>query len=153
LRQQALYVLCGSGLTALFGIIFNLGFPLFGDYRFVWLGPACTVFFVGGTVYSIVAHHLFDIRLVIKRTAVYSLLLAGISGGYSAVEYLLTELFNSVSHSPTSSLAANIAGAVIVSLCVSPARKWLERKIHRLLYPGHGKHRAHRASHGGGEAG
>ena len=141
LREQALYVLTGAGVTAFFGIIFNLIFPLFGDYRFVWLGPSCSLFFVGGTVYSIIAHHLFDIRLVIKRTAVYSLLLAGIAGGYSAVEYLLTELLNSLSPGATSPLATQIAGAVVVSLFVSPVRKWLERKIHRLLYPNRGKRR------------
>lgn len=134
LREQALYVLTGAGVTALFGTLFNLVFPLFGDYRFVWLGPAFSIFFVGGTVYSIIAHHLFDIRVIIKRTVVYSLLLAAISGGYSAVEYLLTELFTSISHNATSTLATNIIGAVVVSLCVHPVRQWLERKIHRLLY-------------------
>lgn len=116
-------------------MIFNLAFPLFGDYRFVWLGPSGSVVFVGATVYSIIAHHLFDIRLIIKRTVVYSILLAAISAGYSAVEYLLTELFAAQSQSGASALAAHIAGAVVVSLGVSPVRKWLERKIHRLLYP------------------
>lgn len=154
LRDQALYVLTGAGVTALFGIIFNLGFPLFGDYRFVWLGPSFSVFFVGGTVYSIIAHRLFDIRLIIKRTVVYSLLLAGISAAYSGVQYLLTELFRSVSGGASTPLAANIAGAVVVSLCVNPLRKWLERRIHRLLYPRrvhtehrHSRHRERTASH------
>jgi hypothetical protein len=139
LREQALYVMLGAGVTAIFGTIFNVAFPLFGDYRFVWLGPSFSVFFVGGAVYSIIAHHLFDIRLIIKRAVVYSLLLAGISGGYSAVEYLLTELFTSASPEAASPLAAHIIGAVMVSLCVNPVRKWLERKIHRLLYPKHSK--------------
>lgn len=143
LREQALYVLTGAGVTALFGTVFNIFFPLFGDYRFVWLGPSFSVFFVGGTVYSIIAHRLFDIRLIIKRTVVYSVLLAGIAGGYSGVEYLLTELINSLSQSAGSSPTAHIAGAIVVSLCVSPVRKWLERKIHRLLYPNpaHSSHR------------
>lgn len=139
LREQALYVLAGAGVTALFGTIFNLVFPLFGDYRFVWLGPSFSVFFVGGTVYSIIAHHLFDIRLIVKRTVVYSLLLTCISGGFSAVEYLLTELFTSVSKDPTSELAAHIVSAIMVSLAVNPVRQWLERRIHRLLYPKHTK--------------
>jgi len=151
LREQALYVLTGAGVTALFGTIFNLLFPLFNDYRFVWLGPAFSVFFVGGTVYSIIAHHLFDIRIIIKRTLVYSLLLAGISGGYSAVEYLLTELFNSASNHATPSLAANIGGAIVVSLCVNPVRKWLERKIHQMLYPKASRRGAHSHSRGGSD--
>lgn len=144
LHQQALYVLTGSGLTALCGVIFNIGFPLFGDYRLVWLGPSCSVFFVAGTVYSIIAHHLFDIRLIIKRTVVYSLLLAAISAAYSATEYLLTELFASQSQGNSGPLFAHIAGAIVVSLGVSPVRKWLERKIHHLLYP---KQKTHRKAH------
>lgn len=149
LRDQALYVLTGAGVTALFGIIFNLILPLFGDYRLVWLGPSCSLFFVGGTVYSIIAHHLFDIRLIIKRTVLYSLLLAGISAGYSGVEYLLTELLNSASPSATSPMATHIVGAIVVSLCVNPVRKWLERKIHRLLYPSHKKPGTRHPSHAG----
>ena len=145
LREQSLYVLAGAGVTAFFGTIFNLGFPLFGDYRFVWLGPSCSVVFVGATVYSIIAHHLFDIRLIIRRTVVYSLLLAGISAGYSAVEYLLTELINSQSPGATSPIFAHISGAIVVSLCVNPVRKWLERKIHHLLYPKH--HSKHTIRH------
>lgn len=153
LREQALYVLAGAGVTAVFGTIFNVAFPLLGDCRFVWLGPSFSVFFVGGTVYSIVAHRLFDIRLIIKRTAVYSLLLAGISGGYSATEYLLTELFRSASTQVASPLAAHIIGAVVVSLCVNPVRKWLERKIHRLLYPKHTKRTDRDPAHAGASGG
>lgn len=141
LREQALYVLTGAGVTAFFGIIFNILFPLFGDYRFVWLGPSCSLFFVAGTVYSIIAHHLFDIRIIIKRTAVYSLLLALIGVGYSAAEYLLTELLKSISPGTTPPLAIHIGGAVMISLCVHPVRKWLEHKIHRLLYPKRNKKR------------
>lgn len=153
LREQALYVLAGAGVTAIFGTIFNVAFPLFGDYHFVWLGPSFSVFFVGGTVYSIVAHRLFDIRLIIKRTVVSSLLLAGISGGYSATEYLLTELFRSASTQAASPLAAHIVGAVVVSLCVNPVRKWLERKIHRLLYPKHTKRTGRDPAHAGASGG
>jgi hypothetical protein len=135
LRQQALWVLSGTGLTAIFGIVFNLLFPLWGDYRFVWVGPSCSLFFVGATVYSIIAHHLFDVRLVVKKAAVYSLLLALLSAGYSAVQYLATRLLESAAPGASDSLAAHVMGAVLVSLFVKPVREWLEKRIHRLLYP------------------
>ena len=141
LRKQAFYVLAGAGMTAFFSTLFNIIFPVFSDYRLVWLGPSASVFFVAGAVYSIIAHHLFDIRLIIKRAMVYSLLLAAISAAYSAVEYLLTELLGSLSPGESSPLVTHITGAIVVSLWVNPVRKWLEKKIHHLLYPKHRKRR------------
>ena len=74
---RARYVLTGSALTAAIGLGCNLLLPLGGNYGWVWLGPVGSLFFVGFSVYSIVAHHLFDIRVLIRRTLVYALLLAG----------------------------------------------------------------------------
>ena len=89
-RDQARYVLTGSALTAAIGLLCNLLLPLGGNYAWVWLGPVGSLFFVGFSVYSIVAHHLFDIRLLIRRTLVYALLLSGLTAIFSVLVLGLT---------------------------------------------------------------
>jgi len=133
-RAQSRYVLTGSALTAVIGLICNLLLPLLGNYSLVWLGPASSLFFVGFTVYSIIAHHLFDIRLIIKRTLVYTLLLAGIGAGYSIVESSLTEALRNVAQGYRYPWIANIGGAVVVSFCVAPVRRYLEEWLDNLLF-------------------
>lgn len=141
-RAQSLYVLTGSAVTAILGLICNLLLPLLGHYDLVWLGPVSSLFFVGFTVYAIIAEHLFDIRIIIKRTLLYSLLLAGIAGGYSGVEYLLTEALKHATEGSPYPWLANIGGAVVVSFTVTPVRKWLEQRLDALLFKSKPKVRA-----------
>ena len=143
-RAQSGYVLTGSALTAVIGLICNLLLPLLGNYSLVWLGPTASLFFVGFIVYSIIAQHLFDIRIIIKRTLVYTILLTAIGAGYSIVETGLTEaLRHAVQGFPP--WLANVGGAIAVSLCVAPVRDWLEGRLDDLLL-GH-RHKGHHQGH------
>jgi hypothetical protein len=139
-RAQSRYVLAGSAFTAALGLLCNLLLPLQGNYALVWLGPASSLCFVGFVVYAIVAQRLFDIRVIIQRTLLYSMLLAGITAGYSAVEHVLTQaLQNAAGDSPYAWLA-NIGGAIVVGFAVAPVRQWLEEYLDELLF----KHKAKR---------
>lgn len=100
----------------------------------LWLGPASSLFFVAFSVYAIIAEHLFDIRIIIKRTLLYSLLLAGIAAGYSGVEYLLTEALRYATSGSVYPWLTNIGGAVVVSFTVAPVRKWLEVRLNEMLF-------------------
>lgn len=139
-RMQTRYVLAGMAVTSIVGLVCNLVLPLLGNYSLVWLGPASSLVFVASTVYSIVKEHLFDIRLVIKRTLVYSLLLAGIAGGYSAVEYVLKEALQGTTLGSVHPLVSNIGGAIAVSLFASPVRRWLEKRVDLLIFARRHKH-------------
>ncbi|MBV9468152.1 MAG: hypothetical protein JOZ57_02770 [Abitibacteriaceae bacterium] len=133
-RMQARYVLTGMAVTAAFGLICNLVLPLLNNYSLVWLGPASSLVFVGCTVYSIIKERLFDIRIIIHRSLVYGLLLSIISGIYSAIEFGLTDLLQRSTTGNQHPLLANIGTAVLVSLCVQPVRKWLERQLDRMIF-------------------
>jgi hypothetical protein len=143
-REQSRWVLTGSALTAGIGLTCNLFLPLLGHYALVWLGPVSTLYFIGFSIYAIVAHHLFDIRLIIKRTLVYSLLVAAIGAGYSGIEHLLTQTLQEATQNSQYSWLASIAGALVVSLLAAPLRHWLEKQLSRIIYhhePGyHHKH-------------
>ncbi len=126
-RAQARYVLYGSALATALGLIFNLFLPLRGDYHWVYLGPLCSLFFVGFSAYSIVAHRLFDIRLLIRRTLVYTLLLAALTGAFAAfekgMEHLLRPLIG------PDSFATDLMAALLVGFAVDP----LKRQLHHLV--------------------
>jgi hypothetical protein len=149
-REQSRWVLVGSALTAGIGLVCNLFLPLLGNYSLVWLGPVSTLFFVGFSIYAIVAHHLFDIRLIIKKTLVYSLLIAAIGAGYSVVEHGLTQFLQQELQNSSYAWLANIGGALVVSLFAAPLRHWLEKQLSRVIYhrhePEHIKHQHRRKS-------
>lgn len=133
-RMQARYVLTGMAVTAAFGLVCNLVLPLAGSYSLVWLGPASSIIFVGCAVYSIVKEKLFDIRIIIHRSVVYGLLLALTSGAYSAVEFGLTDVLQRSPAGDQHPLLSHIGGAIMVSICVNPVRKWLEKKVGRIIF-------------------
>jgi hypothetical protein len=54
--------------------------------------------------------------------------------GYSAVEYVLTVTLKQTTQGTGHPLVTNIGGTVIVSLFVSPVRRWLEKKIDKLVF-------------------
>lgn len=132
-RAQARLVLYGSALTAILGLFFNLALPLAGDYRWVGLGPLCSLFFVGFSAYAIIAQQLFDVRLLIRRTFVYSMLLAALAGTFAVLEkgmeHLLLPLLGQ-GHSFSTDLVA----ALIVGFAADPLKRWLRHiATHRLF--------------------
>ena len=134
-RAQARYVLFGSLLTAIWGLVFNLAFPLLGDYRFVWIGPLSSLFFVGLSGYSIIAHHLFDVRLLIRRTLVYTVLLSIMAGGFAALQKGLESLLRPTlggGGGPTTELFA----ALLIGFAVDPLKRQLHRLATKALFHG-----------------
>lgn len=140
-RAQARYVLYGSAVAAALGFGFNLLLPLLNNYRWVWLGPLCSVFFVGCCAYSIVAARLFDVRLLIRRTLVYSFLLALLAGAFAALqagaEHLLRPLLGR-----DGSLSPDLLAALLVGAVFDPLKRQLHAvAAHRLFKDEHADER------------
>jgi hypothetical protein len=137
-RAQARYVLLGSALTAVLGLFFNLFLPLLGNYQFVWLGPLCSLFFVGFSAYSIVAHHLFDVRLLIRRTLVYTLLLSALAGAFTALEKGLEHwLLPFLGHE--GGFATDLVAALVVGFAVDPLKRALHHFVASKLFQNEGQ--------------
>lgn len=136
-RAQARLVFYGSALTAVLGLFFNLALPLLGDYRWVGLGSLCSLFFVGFSAYAIIAQRLFDVRLLIRRTFVYSLLLAALAGTFAVLEkgmeHLLLPLLGQ-GHTFSTDLVA----ALIVGFAADPLKRWLRHIATHKLFQGEG---------------
>jgi hypothetical protein len=133
-RAQARYVLYGSVLAAAFGLFFNLLLPLWNDYRFVWLGPLFSLFFVGFSAYSIVAHHLFDVRLLIRRTLVYTVLLSILAGSFAAFEKGLEHFLRPLLGSDN--FATDLLAALVIGFAVEPLKSQIHQVVTSRLFKG-----------------
>jgi len=60
-KLQIFYVLFGTGLAGLIGMVFSLVLPIFGLARFFTLGPAFTLIMIGFVTYAITKLRLLDI--------------------------------------------------------------------------------------------
>lgn len=134
-RAQARLVLYGSALTAVFGLFFNLLLPLAGDYRWVWIGPMSSLFFVGFCAYAIVAKRLFDVRLLIRRTFVYSLLLAALAGSFAVMEKG-TEHFLLPLLGRERSFSSDLLAALVVGFAADPLKRSLRHIASNRLFQG-----------------
>lgn len=138
-KAQIQYLLVGVITSAvlifvtdfIFVVILNIG-------GFLAYLPLYTLFFVLATAYAIVAHHLFDIRLIIKRTVVYSGLLLFTLGSYSMIVFLLTTILggNSIGSSlfAFKPFLANLAAAIFIALGFEPIRLYLTRVTDNFLF-------------------
>ncbi|WP_327038293.1 sensor histidine kinase [Micromonospora maris] len=74
-------------------------------------------------------HRLFDIDLLISRTAVFVALSTAVGGTYVLVVGLLGAGFDA-----SASLPVSFVGAAAAALLVAPLRHWLQRRVNLLVY-------------------
>ena len=73
-KIQIKYVFIGTLIAAIWGVAFNLIFPLIGNYRLIWLGPYFTLIMVGLIAFAILKHHLMDVKVI--TTEIFSILVS-----------------------------------------------------------------------------
>jgi signal transduction histidine kinase len=72
-RSQLKLVLWGTSVGFLFGMIFDLILPFFGDYQHIFIGPIFSLFMVGSITYAITKYQMFNIKVVVTQTLVIML--------------------------------------------------------------------------------
>lgn len=89
-KMQILYVLIGLSISASIGIITNLILPLFNvPIEVNRIGIYGLIFFIGFTAYAIVRHRLMDIRLLVVKSIIYTLLFVVIGIVYTFSIFIL----------------------------------------------------------------
>lgn len=137
-KAQLQYLMVG--VTGSAAMIFLTNFALvviFGITSLVTLGSSYTLIFIIATAYSIVAHHLFDIRVIIKRTVVYSGLLLFAVMAYSLIIFTTAALFDQPSNFLESrTFVTNLVAASLIAIGFDPLRRRLIRLTDRYLFVG-----------------
>jgi signal transduction histidine kinase len=74
-RMQFLYVLIGLLVVMFSQMLFDVLLPLLGELQFFDLGPMMSIVFALGFGYTIERHQLLDIRIIVQRGLIYTLML------------------------------------------------------------------------------
>ncbi len=129
-RDQLLLVGMGMLATGLVALVTNVLLPFgFGNFRYNDVGTLSTILFLAAVAYAIVKHHLFDIRLLVRKTLVYGLLLSLVLAAYSAVALLVTDHLAQDSASGLTRF-----GVLLIAFSFDPIRRFLEKRIDGLLF-------------------
>ena len=91
-KLQTLYITIGFLALFFGGVTFGIILPLLGELRFFNVAPQFSVILAITTAYAILKHKLFDIRIVVQRGIIYSLLFAFIVSFYLSI-ITLTSFF------------------------------------------------------------
>lgn len=131
--------LVGTGIlaTAVVGLAANIALPYwYGDFRFIHVGTLSTIFFLAAVAYAAVSYRLFDLRLLVRATLLYALLIAFALELYQLAVEFLTRLL------PLGDAGERHVAAAFVALTINafthePLRRWLERLADRLTRERH----------------
>lgn len=128
-QQQIATVLIGIVITFIGAGICNLLLPLTGDYRFVTLGPAFALVFLLFFSYTIIWHHLFDVRRTIMRVVAYSLSVVFLGATLGYIAYQLY-ILNARVGSPT----IFIATGIVISILFTPTKHLFDKLTYKWLF-------------------
>lgn len=117
-RTQLVYVLIGT-LIGWSGAATN--FPLWYGIHILPVGNIMVSVYIFCIGYAIVKHRLMDITVIIRKTLVYSMVMAILTLTYLAVVTLFTHLFEGLTGYQTIFSSAVAAG--LITICFQPLRK------------------------------
>lgn len=131
-KLQLIYIMMGFSVFILHILITNLVLPVLGFKNIYLWGPWATVEMGAILGYAMVRYRLLDIEIVIKRTSLYLLLVAIITGLYTFI-LMLPHKFIGPPGSP-GSIGLMIAAAILIAITVQPLRDWLDAVTDRLFF-------------------
>ncbi|TAJ96303.1 MAG: hypothetical protein EPO39_20305 [Candidatus Manganitrophaceae bacterium] len=130
-RMQIRYVFFGTFISANLGMITNLILPTLGIFSFNWLGQILTIIMSSFIAYAIVRYRLMDIKIILKRTLVYSMLLI-ITFSVYVFMILFSQNLGDRNHSePTFRM---FLSALLVAVGFEPLKRFFQRATDRIFF-------------------
>jgi signal transduction histidine kinase len=131
-RMQIRYVFFGTFISANLGMITNLILPTLGIFSLNWLGQILTIIMSSFIAYAIVRYRLLDIKIILKRTLVYSMLLIMT---FSVYVFMILSSQNTLGdHSePTFRM---FLSALLVAIGFEPLKRFFQRATDRIFFKG-----------------
>jgi len=131
-RNQLMYLSFGSVL----GYVGGLPNYLYSyDYPLSIINPYATYgvpIYIAMEAYAIVKHHLMDIRIVIQKSLVYSLLIAVITATYLVAVLVMEKWFQGFFG--YQSLVATVLVAFLIAISFNPLRTGIQTLVDRWLF-------------------
>lgn len=133
IRLQILYILLGMSAASIPPIFTNLNLPTFGYFQLNWVGQVVTVFWIAGVAYAIIRQRLMDIKLLVARTVMFTLLISALVLIYGIGVFLLGQIL-SEKYLGNSQLYASLVTTLIIVLSFQSIKGTLERLTNRVFY-------------------
>ncbi len=133
-RLQSVIFFNGFLVSCALGLFFNLILPWFGNYRWVWLGPLASSFYLFATAYGIIRHRLFDVRVVAARTVGYALSIVALGTIYGIAAFAVFSPLLGEAEAPLSVRATSAALAVALALIFRPVKRFFDKITNSLFY-------------------
>jgi signal transduction histidine kinase len=127
-RIQLTYIFTGFLSMTGVALVTNVALPIIvGNPTLSRFGFLSTLFIIGCFGYTIVAHRLFNIRLIVARSVAYILLLTTLTILYGLAIFATSNLFFQQSDLSTGEIAVFIALALVLALTYQPLRRFFEK--------------------------
>jgi len=134
-RSQLLIIGLGIVVTAGITVFTNLLLPYwFNFFGLQEVGALSTMALLSALAYAISMHQLFDVRVIIKRTFVYTLLLGTVFALYSSIIFLFTQVLQGGIALSGANFFASMVAAVVIGLTLEPLRRWLDARTDGFLF-------------------
>jgi len=118
-KQRILYIATGTLISVIFGLTLNIIVPYyFGNFTFYWLGPIMTIAFITFTVYGILKHRLFGVKVIATGLLTFILWLI----------LLLRVLVNETTQGQIIDGSTLIVAVLIGTLLIRSVRKEVEQR-------------------------
>lgn len=120
------YVLAGS-----VGMFFNLILPWMGNYDLIWAGPLGLLLFAGIVYVAMARYHLFAMRTIVVRFAMYAYILTAIGVLYMLIFYVVVTRVLGMSDVGLMYYAVNIIITLALILLSAPIIKYANKLVDR----------------------
>ena len=132
-RQQLYYILLGTALSLIPGLLIDVVLPLIGRSSLVDYGPTVLIFFVTFTTYAIIKHRLFDVRLLIARSIGYLVTLIVMASIYGFFVFGAAQYIFHFHFSASMQILLSIATS-FVGLTFERFKKVFNKSTNRIFY-------------------
>lgn len=130
-RKQIVYAVSSMLLVAIIAFITAGLLPAMKITNLIWLAPYSSFIYVAGMTYTIFKYRLLDLEIIIKRTSLYLLLVAFITGIYTFLLMLPQKIFGM---KEDHSFLLMLLSAGLIAFTLQPLRDWLDRVTDRIFY-------------------
>jgi signal transduction histidine kinase len=133
-KEQLRYVYAGVLFSFFPGFVVNGVFLSINIPTYAAIGPLATLIFVAAVAYAMIRHHLLNIRFVVARSIMYTLLLATMAAIYAVATFALSSLLFPDQKTSVSHEALNVLLAVVLAFGFQPLRRFFQRITDRIFY-------------------
>ncbi|MDB5178613.1 MAG: Sensor protein resE [Patescibacteria group bacterium] len=137
-RLQLNYVFLGFMLTTVIAFTTNVIVPVATrNPTLVRFGFLSTLFLIGFIGYTIAAHRLFNIRLLVARSVAYILLLSTLTAVYGTGIFAVSRLLFPDTAITTVESSLFVALAILIAITYQPLRRFFEKTTDRAFFRDH----------------